>query len=46
MADHIVEPHILEAYLFYTPLEVLVVKDLESVSINKQHSLSFNLSMT
>jgi len=43
MADDIVKADILEAYLFDRLLEFGVVENLKSVSVDKQHCVSFYL---
>jgi hypothetical protein len=45
VADDVVETNVLKADLLYSLLEIYVIKDLESVSVDKKHGVSFNLSV-
>lgn len=45
MTDDIVKPYILEANLLYCFLELIITENFECIPINKQHWVSFNLSM-
>lgn len=46
MADDVVKPDVLKAYLLYCLLEFDVIKYLKCVAIDKEHGISFNLSVT
>ena len=46
MTDYVIEPYILEAYLFNRLLELDVVEDLECVAVDKEHRISLDLCVS
>jgi hypothetical protein len=44
--DYVVESNVLERNLDYSFLEVSIVQDLKSISVDEQELITFNLSMS
>lgn len=45
MADYVVESYILEAYLFYRLLEIIVIEHFQRIAVYEKHSVTFDLGM-
>ena len=46
MADNIVKSNVLETDLLNGFLEIAIIKHLEGVTVDKEHSVAFDLSVT